>query len=98
MVPLVEGIQDMQLEYGSGNGVFSSSPATVADWRKVVSVKIYLLARNLDPTFEYTDKKSYNLGVSGTTANVVAAANDHYKRHVFQSQVILRNPAGRIAP
>ncbi len=98
VVPLVEGIQDMQLEYGSGNGVFSSSPASVADWRKVVSVKMYLLARNLDQTFEYTDTKSYNLGISGTTANVVTAANDHYKRHVFQSQVILRNPAGRIAP
>lgn len=98
VVPLVEGIQDMQLEYGSGNGVFSSSPASVQDWRKVVAVKMYLLARNLDESRDYTDTKSYTLGISGTTANVVAAANDHYKRHVFQSQVVLRNPAGRIAP
>jgi type IV pilus assembly protein PilW len=59
---------------------------------------MYLLARNLTETREYTDDKTYTLGVSGGTANIVQAAHDHYKRHVFQSQVILRNPAGRIAP
>lgn len=98
VVPLVEGIQELQFEYGFGKGVFTSSPVSVADWRKVVSVKMYLLARNLTESREFIDDKSYTLGMTGVNVNTVAAARDHYKRHVFQSQVILRNPAGRISP
>jgi len=95
-VPLVEGIENMQLEYGMGNGVFSAAPA---DWSAVIAVKLNLLARNIDQTIDYTDTKSYTLGRDASGAAIaIAAANDHYKRHVFQSQVILRNPAGRKAP
>lgn len=115
IVPLVEGIENLQIEYGVDTGadgsadVFTADPNTLAgcatapcaidNWRKVVSVKLNLLARNTAPSNGYTDTRSYTLGVKADGgANVVAAANDHYKRHVFQAVVGLPNPAGRMAP
>ena len=103
IVPLAEGVENMQLEYGMDSDAstdldvapdsFSSSPATLEDWRDVVSVRISLLARNLTATPTHIDSKSYKLG-----STAVAAANDHYKRHVFESLVSLPNPSGRKMP
>jgi type IV pilus assembly protein PilW len=112
IVPLVEGIENLQLEYGVDQvvdgraDVFTASPGTlggcsdaacaVDNWRKVVAVKLNLLARNIEPTSSHTDSKSYVLGFKANgSANEIAAANDHYKRHVFQAVVGLPNPAGR---
>lgn len=90
VVPLVEGIDNLQVEYGAA-GVFSAAPASVAGWRQVTAVKLHLLARNLEPTRDYSDERSYTLGDV-----TVEAPGDEFKRHVFQSQVMLRNPAGRM--
>jgi hypothetical protein len=98
VVPLVEGIENFQAEYGVG-GVFTAEPGTIADWRGVTAVKLHLLARNLAPTRGHHDAKSYTLGRnSDGNEYVVEAPGDEYKRHVFQSQVVLRNPAGRMTP
>lgn len=99
VVPLVEGIENLQIEYGidtSGDAVsdvYTADPGTAGNWRNTMAVKLYLLARNLTPSQGYTDTKSYRLG-----ANSVAAAGDQYKRHVFQALVNLPNPAGRKLP
>ena len=99
VVPLVEGIENLQIEYGIDTGsdgvpdVYGAAPATPGNWRNTVAVKLYLLARNHTPSPGYTDTKSYQLG-----ANTVAAAGDRYKRHVFQAVVNLPNPAGRKQP
>jgi type IV pilus assembly protein PilW len=97
VVPLVEGIEELQFEYNMGAGVISAAPATVDDWRRVVAVRMHLLSRNLDKTPLHTDVKTYQLGrkADGST-KTINAFNDQYKRHVFQSQVALRNPAGRL--
>jgi type IV pilus assembly protein PilW len=112
IVPLVEGVENMQLEYGidtNDDGVvdlFSASPDTangctqqacaVTNWRNVLSVKVNLLARSTEPTRGFADRKSYVLGNKADgTENRVAATNDQFKRHVFQSLVRLPNPAGR---
>jgi len=92
IAPLVEGIENFQVEYGSGGGVFDAAPSTVAGWRGIVAVKLHLLARNIDATSGHKDTKTYSLG----SAVTIDAPNDGYKRHVFQSQVLLRNPAGRL--
>lgn len=115
VVPMVEGIDNLQLEYGiddDGNGVaelYSADPATAygcvaaacaaKHWRDVVTVKLNLLARNTEATYGFTDTKSFVLGndASGTPNNV-AAAGDHFKRHVFQAMVNLPNPSGRKLP
>lgn len=115
IVPLVEGIDNLQLEYGidiNNDGapdLYSADPATAngcalpacaADnWRNAITVKVNLLARNLEKSVEYTDSKSYVLGNDADgTPHTVAAAGDHYKRHVFQAVVNLPNPRGRKLP
>lgn len=111
-VALVEGIENMQIDYGtdaSNDGgpdcyvkdippasapppsTCSTSPATVQDWAGVMALRIHLLARNSDRSADYTDDKTYNLGLAGTTV----ATNDKYKRHVFSQLIRLVNPSSR---
>lgn len=100
VVPLVEGIEDMQLEYvmdSNGNGepdATSSSPAAVADWKNVVSVKIHLLARSTDKAHGHVDDKTYQLGSKQILPTDIPADEKAYKRHVFQTAVRLNTPAG----
>jgi type IV pilus assembly protein PilW len=115
IVPLVEGIDNLQAEYGidsNGDGtpdLYSADPGSVngcvtaacvpANWRNVVAIQLNVLARNTEPTLGFVDKKSYVLGNLATGApNVVAAAGDSFKRHVFQAMVNLPNPSGRKLP
>ncbi|MBZ2209387.1 PilW family protein [Massilia soli] len=115
VVPLVNGIENLQLEYGldtNGDGVadvFNANPETVggcaaadcaiANWRQAVSVKLNLLAVNLEPTTGYVDATSYVLGLDAAGEPIeIAASSDAYKRHVFQSLVAMPNPAGRNMP
>lgn len=97
-VPLVEGIESIQFEYGidsDGNGTPNSYglPATVADWYNVVTVGINVLSRNETPSAGYKDTKTYMLGTTSVTA-----FNDAYRRHVFSTTVVLENPVGRRLP
>jgi prepilin-type N-terminal cleavage/methylation domain-containing protein len=75
-------------------------PCTAAQLSNVVAVKIYVLARSRETTPGYTDTKTYCIGETNPdgscpAANQIAAANDHYKRHVFNSSVRLINISGR---
>lgn len=98
IVPLVEGIENMKLEYGidatGADGMpesYTPTPGSVADWRNVTSVKLYLLARNTEPSPGYANSKSYTLD----SATTVAGSGDAYRRHVFNTTVKLTNVAGR---
>jgi type IV pilus assembly protein PilW len=62
----------------------------IDDLTNVVAVKIYLLARASEATAGYTDSKTYTMGSLN-----VAAFNDGFKRHVFNSTVRINNIAGR---
>jgi type IV pilus assembly protein PilW len=97
--PLVEGIEELNIEYGvdtNGDGSPDSyvavPAATVAEWTKVVAVQFYILARNLDKSPDYTLSKTYNLGLGKTPVTVA----DGYRRHVYSTLVRLNNPAGRL--
>jgi type IV pilus assembly protein PilW len=97
MTPLVQGIEDLQFDYGidvDGNGSpsapFVTAP-TLAQLPDVVAIKINLLARSTAPTRGYTDTKIYNMGVAGD----LVAFNDEFKRHVYSTTVRLNNPSGR---
>lgn len=101
---LVPGIQDFHVEYGvdnTGDGnpdSFSLSDAsgslpvppspTPPEWQNVMSVKVYVVARDLKTTSDYTDGKTYVLGRTS-----VGPFNDHYRRTVFSSSVRLVNPS-----
>ena len=99
-VPLVEGIENLQFEYGidangdgdtadAGEG-YVSAPATVGEWSNVVAVRVHLLSRNDSVSPGYTDTKTYSLG--GVT---VGPFNDGYRRHVYSATVMVENVAGR---
>jgi type IV pilus assembly protein PilW len=64
-----------------------------ADWDKVVSVKIYAIARNIEQTKDYTDPKTYNLGVGGSFTPTGGAVR--YRRQAYMETVRLPNPALR---
>jgi len=115
IVPLVEGIEFLKVEYG-----VDDSPSTVnlatglsgdanvdryeiaptgGEWESVISAKIYLLARNTEPTRGFTDTKTYNLGSAAATDNITVpaatGAEVEFKRHVYAAAVYMINPAGR---
>jgi type IV pilus assembly protein PilW len=54
IVPLAEGVDNLQFEYGidsDGDGAidqYTGAPAAVADWRRALSVRIGLAARNTE--------------------------------------------------
>ena len=54
-------------------------------------MKLYLLARNTEPSPGYANSKSYTLD----SATTVAGSGDAYRRHVFNTTVKLTNVAGR---
>lgn len=97
ILPLVDGIENMQIEYGvdsDNNGVpntYTSAPGTTADWRNVVTARIHLLARNTSATPGHTDSRSYTLG-----DKAVAATDDQFKRHVYSTSVQFINPSRRL--
>ncbi|PKO60946.1 MAG: pilus assembly protein PilW [Betaproteobacteria bacterium HGW-Betaproteobacteria-18] len=99
---LVEGIENMQIDYGLDNscdpnigdgapdGPFVTNP-TLGDWCKVMALRVHLLARSNESSAGYLDTKTYNLGLSGTTT----ATNDHFKRRVFSQLIRVVNPSSR---
>ena len=94
-VPLVEGIQNMQLDYGidtSGDGAPDSytTTLTAANAPNVMTIRAHLLARNNEPTGGHTDTKTYNLG-----GVAVGPFGDQFKRHVYSQLVRAINPSGR---
>lgn len=97
-VSLVEGIENMQIDYGfdaaTGDGSpdsYATDAATVAQWADVMALRVHLLARNSERSGGHQDSKTYNLGLSGTTA----ATGDAFKRHVFSQLIRVINPSAR---
>lgn len=116
VVPLVEGIESIQFEYGMGSSpnsaaisAYTPDPALyngcsgtgcVYNWLLVYSVKVNLLARNVEQSAGHTDIKTYTLGqkLPGPTNYVFGPFNDAYKRHAYNATVRLDNPSGRATP
>ena len=107
-VSLVQGVENLQVDWGMdtnndgapdtytaspegfGGCNATTSPTCVERWTSVVSAKVHVLSRNLERSPGHVDGKSYALGTQ-----TVAAANDNYKRSVFQELVRLQNPSVR---
>ena len=60
------------------------------NWGNIVTVRLHVLARNVDQTSDWTDTRTYDMGLAGITA----AANDHYKRHTYSAVLRVANVAG----
>jgi type IV pilus assembly protein PilW len=102
--PLVEGIENMQIEYGRdtsvpGDGVadaYTAAPASVAEWMQVAAVRVHLLARNADTSPGFTDTKTYQLGkkADGTANNFTPGGA--FRRHAYTEVVRVQNPSQRL--
>ena len=99
---LVEGVENLQLEYGfdrdnDGNAdVFLAGLSGVAgapdnDWTNVVAVRAYVLGRSSDIEHGHVDAdRRYDFGQAGSQAG----AADAYKRTLLAGLVRLPNVAG----
>ena len=78
-----------------GDGVIDSyakSLAGVGDWANVMSVRLFVLARNSVATFgSATGSKTYALGLEGT----VTPTDTEFRRHLFEGEVRLANMSSR---
>jgi type IV pilus assembly protein PilW len=68
----------------------TATPCTAAQLMNVTAVKVYVLARSLETSPDYTDTKTYALG-----STTLGPFNDKFKRHVFSTTVRINNVAGR---
>lgn len=76
---------------GAPDGAFvHCSACTVAQLVNTVAVKVYVLARSVEPSPGYTDTKAYQLG-----GVAIPAFNDAFKRHVYSTTVRLTNVSMR---
>ena len=76
VTPLVEGIEEFQIEYGidtDSDGVpdvYNANPTTYvcggctagSNWANTVTARVHLIARNIESSARYTDSKTYTLG------------------------------------
>jgi len=88
---LVEGIEDMQFEFGIDDDGdqqadrFESAPSP-QDMHSAMVAHIFLLVRSIRPIHGYSNDKHYSLG-----SKLLAPANDGFYRLVVQTSVMLRN-------
>jgi type IV pilus assembly protein PilW len=92
---LVEGIEDIQVEFGintgTGTGIgitpayYTDAPSG-AELTNAVTARIHVLVRSREPETT-TLNRTYKLGIK------VVTPNDVYRRRVFTTTVSLRNPA-----
>ena len=90
---LVEGVENLQIEYGLDTSSppdfaadYYTADPTAAELAEAVNARIYILTRSINEVRGYTNDKSYQLGET-----TVAAANDGHYRRMLQTTVVLRN-------
>lgn len=97
---LVEGIEQMQFEYGvdanqDGTVDHYLKANNIADWQKVLSVRIYLLVRSRLRDLSIDEKdKVYVMNSSASQTDGVYQVPDSlrsFPRKLYQSEVSLRN-------
>lgn len=110
VVPVAMGVERMNVDFGVdsipntldpvtqayGDGMVDSfkkaSDLAVADWLQVVAAKIYLVVRDIDRTTGHVDNKTYDVGASSPAGYAPGGA---YRRHGFQSEVLIVNHSGK---
>jgi type IV pilus assembly protein PilW len=98
-VSLVDGIENLQFEYGIDSALTDGTPdaylsaPAFADWQNVMAVRVHVLARNLEATSGYSDKKTYTFGTAATYTP--SGSELPYRRHAYSELVRLNNPSGR---
>lgn len=97
---LVEGVEYLQVLYGERIGTqnirYRTAP-NVADWSRVVAVKLALLAGSRDPVLDAADATAgyvlldQTVAKTGTTGATITYPTDRRLRRVFSAAVNVRN-------
>jgi len=107
VVPLVEGIENLQLEYGldtdapadgSANSYTAAPANTGTAWATAVAIRVHVLARNVDATGGFVDAKSYRLGQNADGTDNTVTPGGAFKRHQFTGLVRVLNVSQRNEP
>ncbi len=103
--PIAEGIEHLHFEYGIDNDGFGAAgygepdvylrahTVTAAQWTDVMSVRVYLIARNVLPSNTFRDDRTYQLGQE--PAITPATTQSTHKRQAYSTTIRLNNLAGR---
>lgn len=107
IVPIAEGIQSLQVDYGIDDSPSAANPMTglrgdgspdryvrapsIAEAPNVAAARVHVLARGSEPSTVVDGAKTYRMGLSGTLGPFA----DGFKRHVYVSVVRLVNTGGR---
>lgn len=92
---LVEGIENIQLQYGfdtNNDGtadVYDTAPPAGNTWADAMGVRVWILARASSATVGYSSDKSFVMDDYSVTPT------DSFKRHVFSTYISFINPAGK---
>ncbi|MCE9685279.1 PilW family protein [Shewanella sp. AS16] len=96
---LVEGIENMRILYGFDNDGDDTADSFMPVenvsslmwdnelFQRLVALRIFLLVRSTQSDNSYTNATSYTLGDKS-----IAAPNDHFRRKVMSTTVVLENP------
>lgn len=103
-VPLVEGIENLQFEYGLDSvapfdgdaDTFTAKPASVALWAQVVAVRIHVLARNTETSPGFADTKTYALGNNADGSANTVTPGGAYRRHNYTELIRVTNVSQRL--
>lgn len=101
IVPLVEGVEFLKVEYGidndpatpdvatglTGDSTVDAYTASPADWSQVIAVKVYVLARNTAPTSDFTDDKTYVLGTTAVAGDTIVDTSVYGAGNRFRRHV-----------
>jgi type IV pilus assembly protein PilW len=93
---IASGIENLQVEYGIDSNADGSvdsylSAPTAAQMETTVSVRLYMLARTVDPDRGYTNDKTYAFSNA-----VVFAPDDSFRRRVYTTTVSVPNVRNRM--
>ena len=95
---------DTDADQDGAPDVYTADPTTAAcanctspsdAWARVVTVRINLLARNVEPSLHYTDTKTYTLGRDATGTEIEVTPNDAYRRHAYSALIRIVNAGER---
>jgi type IV pilus assembly protein PilW len=85
---LVEGVENMQVEFGieTPSGLMFDADPTSFQITSAVVARVYLLVRSINPVAGFTNDRTYIMG--STTSGPF---DDGFYRRVFETTVLLRN-------
>lgn len=90
--PVVNGIENMQFMYGLDAGAdgtvdqyVNATGVGAGNWQRVISIRVALLVRSLEPVLAANTAQSYTL------LDVNVTPNDRYQRAVYTTTIQLRN-------